>query len=173
MQVDFTFSRKEGRCPSGKHSIFSSTPGWVLMLQGSDNSLSGWHCVLIATVHSSDAGLLVMAFLLLMFFCLKWRRHFNIQPLCPWLAVYCAGRWIQRWSITSQRLYLVWGHLGLFWAVVAVLCAIWVIVHIDPYAASNYLWACVGLCVAVCVLEVTFLCQFCWLDTDLLIALYG
>lgn len=124
----------------------------------SHDSLSGWHSVLIATVHSCDAGLVLMAqpVLLWMLFLPKVTRHFNIQPLCPWLALCNAGRWIQ--SITSQRLYLVWGHLGLFWAVVATLCAIWVIVCIDLYTDSNYLWACVGLCLCVYWLEATFQC---------------
>ncbi len=84
----------------------------------------------------------------------KVTRHFNIEPLCPWLSLCSTGRWTESWSITSQRLYLVLGHLGLFSAVVAVLCAIWVILRIDPNAVSNYLWACVGLWLCVCV--------FCW-----------
>lgn len=138
-QSYLSFPRTEG--PSHLESVtFCAHPARLY-----HDSLSWWHHVLIAIVHSSDAGLVVMAqpFLLWMFFLPEVTRHFNIHPVCPWLALCSAGRWIQ--SITSQRLfYLVWGHLVLFWAIVAVLCGIWVILCIDPYAASYYFRACVG-----------------------------
>lgn len=50
--------------------------------------------MLIATGHSSEAGVAVMAqaFFTLNVSLPEVTRHFSIEPLCPWLALCGAGR---------------------------------------------------------------------------------
>ncbi len=112
-----SFSWILGHCPSGKDSNFCPNSGLSAHpLSLPHDSLSGWHCVLIATVHSSDAGLVVMAqpFLLWMFFCLKWQGTLTLSlSVLGFLFAVLGGE--QRAGVLHLRGYIwFWGIWGCF-----------------------------------------------------------
>lgn len=95
----------------------------------------------------------------------KVTRHFSVQLLLPWLVLCSAGG-----SITSQRLYLA---LETFWASWAYSgCAVCNVSHAGYWSFLTISdW--VGLWHRRFAGSFCHACQFCWLDTDLLLALYG
>lgn len=96
----------------------------------------------------------------------KVTRHFSVQLLLPWLLLCSAGGeyYISR-AISGSGNIL--GFLGLWWLCSMQRESCWILI------LSKYFWLWVGLWHRRFVGSFCHVCQFCWLDTDLLLALYG
>lgn len=132
-----SFSKDRRPEPSGKRYILylytrlSAHPARLY-----HDSLSGWHCVLIATVNSFNVGLLVVVqpfstlnvCVFWVFFSLKWRGTLTFLLFVLQLLFVTLGSEYKGFILDA---IIIWGLLGLFWTIAVVICGIWVILCID------------------------------------------